>query len=136
MTINFYDKLFFPFYDMMSRQGNIDPNDDRFEGLIGGSIFFSLIPYFILMDFAVIFRHSNFFVTVFKLPLVLIFLALIICINLFFFCFKKRYLFIDEKFRLMTKRKRRYYSAITWILLLVLIIGFGFLMKLSVTRQF
>ena len=130
MTINFYDILFFPFYDMMSRQGNINPNDDRFEGFIGGSIFFSLIPYFILMDFAVIFRHSNSFVTIFKLPLVLIILAVVICVNLFYFGFNRRYLFIAQKFSSMIKRKRRYYSAITWILLLILIIGFVLLMKL------
>jgi hypothetical protein len=129
--MNIYDILFYSFYDVMSRQGNKNPNDDKFDGLIGGSIFFALVPFFIFMDFTIVLIHLNVFPDILNKILTLGFLVIVMVFNVFYFNYKKRYLNIENEFKLMIKKKRIRYQFMTLTLLIVLIIGFFALLKLK-----
>jgi hypothetical protein len=129
--MNIYDILFYSFYDVMSRQGNKNPNDDKFDGLFGGSIFFALVPFFFFMDFAIVLRHLNVFPNTLNKILTLGLLVLVMVFNVFYFNYKKRYLNIENEFKLMIEKKRRRYQFMTMTLVIVLIIGFFALMQLK-----
>jgi hypothetical protein len=124
MKLNRYDILFYAIYNVMKRQGNADPKDDKFEGLIGGALFLPLVPLFIYFDIAVIFNH---FCPLSILPgktiLIITGCALVI-LNLFLFKRENRYLAIDEMFESMEKKQRKKYLYSAWSCVLVILVIF------------
>jgi hypothetical protein len=121
MYLNFYDKLFFAFYDMMRRQGNINPKDDKIDGLVGGSIFMSLIPLFLFFDISIIFKRLGIFPVYISKSPVIIGLCIIMALNILYFRHKKRYLNIENEFKSMPKKKRRINLLVTWTIVFLLI---------------
>ena len=128
--MNIYDILFYSFYNVLSRQGNKYPEKDKFDGLIGGSIFFSLVPFFFFMDLAIVLSHLNVFPNTLNKILTLGLLAIVMVFNVFYFNYRKRYLIIENEFKLMSKKNRRGYQFMTLTIVIVLIIGFFALLKL------
>jgi hypothetical protein len=131
MKLNFYDILFFCFYDVMSRAGNKDPNDDKFDGLIGGAILLSIVPAFLLFDIYIILVYLK--VCPFEITQTNVILALIIlmCFNVVRFSIKKRYLNIINAFYLLTRRKRRQNRYISLLFVMILVIVFIALVYLN-----
>jgi hypothetical protein len=124
MKLNFYDILFYSIYNVMRRQGNPDPQDDKLDGLIGGAIFLPLIPGFIYLDVAIILKHfSPVSILPNKIILIIIGCVLVI-INFLLFKRKNRYLAIHEYFELMDKSQRKKYLISVWSFVLILLVVF------------
>ncbi len=131
MKLNFYDILFFSIYNVMMRQGNKNPKDDRIDGLFGGAIFVSLIPVFIYMDFVMILKHFNPIQILPGKSISIVILVALMIVNFIIFKKKNRYLAIQACFDLMIKnqRKKALYSA--WSFMSFLIIVFFFFAYMS-----
>ena len=114
MKLNFYDILFYSIYNVLRRQGNPDPKDDKVDGLIGGVIFLPLIPGLIYFDLVIILKHfSPVSILPNKIVLILIGCALVV-INYIIFKRKNRYLAIHDCFEIMENRQRKKYLLFSW----------------------
>ena len=131
MRMNLYDFLFYSFYDVMSRQGNQNQNDDKIDGFVWGAILLSIAPFLFLMDLIIILGHYNILdVSITKITII-VFLILLMGFNILYFRTDKRYTKIENEFKIMSKKKRRYNLITSRILVLLLIIGFFALLQLK-----
>jgi hypothetical protein len=126
MKLTFYDILFFSIYNVMMRQGNKNPKDDRIDGLFGGAIFISLIPFFIYMDLVMFLKHFNPIQLLPSKGIVIIILVSLMLINFIFFKTKNRYLAIHTCFDSMIKKQRKQALISAWSFMSLLIIVFFF----------
>lgn len=122
--MNFHDILFYAFYDLMRRQGNRNPEDDKTDGLVGGAIFLSIVPFTILGNIVLILKHLHAFPWIINKAVVIIFGILFMGANILYFRSDKRYLKIENAFNEMGKKKRRYYLFTSWSVVLLLFIVF------------
>jgi hypothetical protein len=124
MKPTFYDILFYSIFNVMRRQGNPRPEDDRFDGLVGGAIFLTLVPIWIYFDVAIILKHfSPVSILPGKIVLLIIGCAVLI-FNFIFFRMKNRYLAIQESIESIDKRRRKKYLWFSWMFVLVLLVIF------------
>lgn len=131
MKLNFYDILFFSIYNLMMKQGNKNPKDDRIDGLFGGAIFVSLIPFFIYMDFVMILKHFNPIPILPGKSILMMILVSLMIVNFILFKTNNRYLTIQACFDSMIKKQRKQALYSAWFFISFLIVVFFFFAYMS-----
>lgn len=89
----------------MSRQGNRNPADDKLDGLVGGAIFLSLIPFLLLLNLSFVLKHFDILTFVPGKKIIIIFIVSLMVINFLFFRNKKRYIKIHDAFDFMSNKR-------------------------------
>jgi hypothetical protein len=117
MKINFYDKLFFVCYDIMSKQTSDELEFNRFSGLVFGSSILGLSIFFLIMDVVLLLKKMDIVSKIDKVSFIIL-IILIILVNIFYFKNKNRYLTVLHYFEEMEAETRRMSQIRSWFIVL------------------
>ncbi len=117
MRLNFYDIVFHATYSLMSKQTKNDLQYNQIMGVILGVMLFCVSLNFLLLDMFILFAASSTNPEINTIYGIGIYFFLLI-INYFYFLLDKRYLKIDNLFKLLPREKQILYKWVSWLFMI------------------